>query len=212
MAPINQTFVVESHEDLGDDSRQLRVHGESLATPVDGVAEAAHLARYRAAGLVLPVPNPLDKFFPAESVTVCVFGLEHALDHHLGGDARVIGAWLPQRVVPTHAMEADQCILDRVAESVAHVQRPGNVGRRNDDAVRGARSGRRKVIRLFPPFIVLLLELGGAVVPAHVRISRLRHHRGARAGAHRSFPAARGEASPKSARISRLPFPQTPCA
>ena len=59
-----------------------------------------------------------------------------ALDHHLGGDAGVVHARLPQHVLAAHALEADENVLQRVVERVAHMQRAGDVGRRNDDGER----------------------------------------------------------------------------
>ena len=57
------------------------------------------------------------------------------LDHHLGGDAGMVGAGLPQHVLAAHALEAAQHVLQRVVERMAHMQRAGHVGRRNHDAV-----------------------------------------------------------------------------
>ena len=68
----------------------------------------------------------------------CAFEL--LLDDDLRRDAGVVGADLPQRVVAAHAVVADQHVHQRVLERVPHVQRAGDVGRRQLDAVRrGAR-------------------------------------------------------------------------
>ena len=48
---------------------------------------------------------------------------ELALDHHLGGDAGVVGAGQPERVVAAHAVPADGDIDLGVLEHVAHVER-----------------------------------------------------------------------------------------
>ena len=64
------------------------------------------------------------------------FLLEIAHHDHLGGDAGVVGAGLPQHVVALHAPPADQHVLQRVVERVAHVQAARDVGRRDHDAVR----------------------------------------------------------------------------
>ena len=62
---------------------------------------------------------------------------EHAPFHHgLRGDAGVVGAGHPQGVVALHAPPADQHVLQRVVEGVAHVQGAGHVRRRDDDGVR----------------------------------------------------------------------------
>ncbi len=60
---------------------------------------------------------------------------ELALDHHLRRDPGVIGAGLPQHVAPAHALEPAEHVLQRVVERVAHMQRAGDVGRRNDEAI-----------------------------------------------------------------------------
>ena len=63
-----------------------------------------------------------------------------ALDHHLGGDAGMVGARLPQHVLAAHALEAARDVLQGVVEGMAHMQRAGDVGRRNDDR-KGSRRG-----------------------------------------------------------------------
>jgi hypothetical protein len=60
--------------------------------------------------------------------------IELALDDDLGGDAGVVGARLPQRVVAAHAVVARQRVHERLVEAVAHVQRAGDVRRRQQDA------------------------------------------------------------------------------
>ena len=90
-----------------------------------------------------------------------------ALDHHLGGDAGVVGAGLPQHVAAAHALEAAQDVLQRVVERVPHVQRAGDVGRRDDDAIGlGAAplgpAGAERA-RLLPGGVDAALDLGGLV-------------------------------------------------
>ena len=57
------------------------------------------------------------------------------LDHHLGGDAGMVGARLPQHVAPAHALEADENVLNGVVEGMPHMERARHIGRRNDDGV-----------------------------------------------------------------------------
>ena len=47
----------------------------------------------------------------------------------------MVGARLPQHVLAAHPLEPAQHVLQRVVERVAHVQRAGDVGRRDDDAI-----------------------------------------------------------------------------
>jgi len=99
--------------------------------------EPPELLRDGAAGLGLPRPHLLEEFFPPEHAPRRLLPLHQlALDHHLRGDAGVIGARLPEHVAPAHALEAGEYVLERVVERMPHVQRAGDVGRRNDDAVR----------------------------------------------------------------------------
>ena len=87
-----------------------------------------------AAGLVLPLPDALDELVAAQGAAVGLLPLHQlALDHHLRGDAGMVGAGLPQHVAAAHALEADEHVLQRVVEGVAHMQRAGDVRRRDDD-------------------------------------------------------------------------------
>ena len=55
---------------------------------------------------------------------------ELALDHDLRGNAGVVGAGHPQRVLAQHAVVARERVHDGLVKSVAHVQRARHVGRR----------------------------------------------------------------------------------
>ena len=72
---------------------------------------------------------------PMVAAVGAALGRELALDHHLGGDAGMVGARLPEHVLAAHALEAAEHVLQRVVERVAHVQRAGDVRRRDDDRV-----------------------------------------------------------------------------
>ena len=78
--------------------------------------------------LVFPSPDPLEERVAADVVPRLAFFLrEVALDHHLRGDAGMIGAGQPQRSSATHAMPANERVLDRGRERVTHVQAPRDV-------------------------------------------------------------------------------------
>ena len=133
---VDQPFVVELDEHLEDGPRQALVHGEALARPVAGCAEPLELVDDDAAELGLPLPHPLDEFLAAHDPAGGLLALhELALDHHLGGDAGVIGARLPQHVAAAHALEPAQHVLQRVVEGMPHVQGARDIGRRDDDAI-----------------------------------------------------------------------------
>ena len=87
----------------------------------------------------LPLPDALFEFFAAEVAAVDAFLGELAFDHHLGGDAGVIGAGKPEGVVADHAMPADGDIDLGVLQHVADVERAGDVGRRDDEREDAAR-------------------------------------------------------------------------
>ena len=87
----------------------------------------------------------MKEFLPAEVAAVRLLALHQlALDHHLRGDAGMVGAGLPQHVAPAHALETDEDVLKRIVEGVPHMERAGDVRRRNDNCVRLA--GRRAVV------------------------------------------------------------------
>ncbi len=116
--------------------RRSRVHGEPLARPVAGRAETFELVDNGAARFRLPLPNLFQKFLAAQRAAVGLLGGgEAALHHHLRGDAGMVRARLPQHVAAAHALEAAQNVLQGVVERMAHVQRAGDVRRRNDNGV-----------------------------------------------------------------------------
>ena len=149
---VDQAVAIKLDEHLHHRARQPFVHGEALARPVAGGAEPLELADDGAAGFRLPFPDALDERLAAHFAAARLLALHQlALDHGLRGDAGVVGAGLPQHVLAAHALEAAQDVLQRVVERVAHVQRAGHVGRRDDDAVglapwraRAGRRGRRR--------------------------------------------------------------------
>ena len=96
--------------------------------------------------MLLPIPDALDKFLAAQFAPLLPFFLKLLLDHHLGGDAGVVGARQPQRDESPHAMPAHDDVHLRLVEHVPHVQPPGHVWRRQkqgEDWTRLALSRRR---------------------------------------------------------------------
>src|SRR5690348_3596726 len=170
LAAVDEAFLVPANEHFRDGARQLRVHGEVAAVlafgigelPVGRSAQAAHLARDARARLLLPLPDALDEFLATEVVARLALGFELALDHDLRRDAGVVGADHPVGVEAAHAVVANERIHERLLERVAHVQRAGDVGRRQLDAIR-----RQLVITLaevagrFPALVPALLYRRG---------------------------------------------------
>ena len=131
---VDEALLVKLHEDLEDRLRQALIHGEALARPVAGSPQPAQLARNRAAGFLLPRPHPLqERLAPHGAAVGLVLLCQKPLNHHLRGNAGMVGARLPQDIAPPHALEAAQDILDGVVEGVAHVQRTRHVGWRDHD-------------------------------------------------------------------------------
>ena len=142
---VDQAGAIEIDEHLAHGARQALVHGEAQPRPIAGAAEPLELADDGVAGLLLPLPDALDEGVAAHGAAVRLLPFHQlALDHHLRGDAGVIGAGLPQHVAPAHALEAHQHVLERVVERMPHMQRARHVRRRNDDGKRlGALAPRR---------------------------------------------------------------------
>ena len=151
LAAIDQTVLVQLHEVLDDGLRVRGVHREGFARPVDARAHAADLLADGAGRELLPLPDLVEKLLAAELGARRLAGqLQIALDDHLRGDARMVGAWLPERVVAEHAVVARQRVHDRVLEGMAHVQRAGHVRRRDHDRVRLAAAAGLEAAAGFP--------------------------------------------------------------
>ena len=153
LAAVDQAFLVQPHEHLDHGPRDARIHGESVARPVDRVAEAAHLGVDRAARLLFPSPHALEEGFAREVGALDALRVELPLDQHLRGDARVVGPRLPQHRAPEHAVIAAESVHQRVLERVPHVQRSGHVRRGDHDAVGSASPTRREPAVRLPALV-----------------------------------------------------------
>ena len=105
-----------------------------------------------------PLPGSFDEFFAAQIVTSEPLFSQLLLDHVLSGDTGVVGAGHTKSVVALHAFPSDQHVLDGVAERVAYVKRPGNIGRWDCDAVRRTIAARFEIASRIPDGIPLLLD------------------------------------------------------
>ena len=168
LAAIDQAFLVERDEDFQNGLGQAFVHGEAFARPVAGCAEAAELVEDQAARFRLPLPDLVDEGLAAHGAAMQLLFHELALDDHLRRDARMVHARLPEHVLAAHALEADHDVLQRVVERVAHVQRTGDVRRRNDDTEGvGTRLGagaRSECVLVFPGLGNAWLDGRGIIV------------------------------------------------
>ena len=135
---VDEALAIKFYKNFKNGLGQPLVHGEALARPVARGAEALQLIDDGAAQFGLPRPDLFEKLVAADITAGRLLPLHHLpLDHHLRGDAGVVGARLPQHVLAAHALEAAEHVLQRVVERMAHMQRAGDVGRRNDDRVCG---------------------------------------------------------------------------
>ncbi len=135
LAAVDQAVLVQPHEGFFDSLGKPLVHGEALTRPVHRGAQAANLPGDVTAGLFFPLPHLVEELLAPQVMTADALSAKLTLDHHLGGNAGVIGAGLPQGVATLHPPETDQCIHDGVVEAMAHMQAAGDVRRRDHDGV-----------------------------------------------------------------------------
>ena len=166
LAAVDQPFLVESNENLGNRLAEFRVHGEAVSRPIHRCAQPPDLPGDGVSGLLLPIPHPAHESVPPQFAPRPAFGIQQSFHDHLRGDACVVGSHLPERVVAAHPVIADQGIHDGVLEGVAHVHGTGHVGRRNDDAVTLAMPRRPEIARLLPAPVLPGFDLFGLVALA----------------------------------------------
>ena len=134
LAAVNLAVVVEGDEDLEDGVVEFFVHCEGRPGPVHTGAKALVLFLDHAAGLFLPLPDLGDEGGAAHvGAGRLLGGGELFFDDKLRGDACVVEAGLPERVVALHPFPAGQDVHERVIEGVADVQKAGDVRRRQHD-------------------------------------------------------------------------------
>ena len=130
---VDQALVVEVDEDLEHRAHVALVEREALLVVDARGPEALELLEDDPAVLLAPAPDALDERLAADLLARAALAAQELLDLRLRGDPRVVGAERPARALPEHAVVADQAVLDRAVERVAHVQDAGHVGRRDRD-------------------------------------------------------------------------------
>ena len=165
-ALVDEALVIELAEGLPHRPGAALVHGEPGPVPVAGGAQLLLLLDDAAAVLALPVPHPLQELLPAQVVAgQALLGAQLLLHLDLGGDAGVVRAGHPQRLVALHPLVADQDVLEGGVHGVAHVELARDVGGRHDDAegllVRVG--GGLEAARIHPGLVDLPLHLLGLV-------------------------------------------------
>ena len=134
-AAIDEALVVEVAEDAEHALAALVVHREGCAVPVARSTEAAQLLEDDAAVLVGPFPSVAEKFFARQLLLLDAL-LCQAVDHlGFGGDGGMVCARHPAGVLALHAGTANEDVLNRIIEHVAHVEHTRHVGRRDDYGV-----------------------------------------------------------------------------
>lgn len=173
LGAIDEPVVEQLLEDRLDGPGEPLVHREALTRPVNAVAELLHLTEDPAARLLLPLPDALDERLAAEVVARQAVLGDLALHDVLRGDAGVVHSGEPQRFHAPHAGSPGERVLDRVVEGVAHVERPGHVGRGKHDAVRLAPAARVRceVARRYPALVAPGLDIDGRVLGGQLRRS-----------------------------------------
>ena len=175
---VDQPLFVEPHEGFAHRPHHVRVHRELRPRPVAGSAHLAELLENPLPRLFLPLPDPFDELLAAEVVPRQAFLFELPLDHDLRRDPRMVDAGHPERVVALHPLVAAEHVLERRPAGVAHVERAGDVRRRDGEGV-----GLPSVARLFrsreeprglPELVPARLAFGGRVLLGHL-VSRIAH-------------------------------------
>ena len=95
----------------------------------------------RAAVLLLPFPHTVEERLASKILTALALLLESLLHNVLRSDAGMVCAGKPKGVVAAHPAPADENILNRLVERMAHMQNACHVRRRNDHGIRVALSG-----------------------------------------------------------------------
>ena len=135
-ALVDEALVIKLAERLAHGLRAAFVHRKAGTRPVAADAELLLLLDDAAAVLFLPCPHALEELFTAEVITRQPFlRAKLFFDLDLCGDARMVGAWEPERAVALHALIARQDVLQRGVQRVAHVELSGDVGGRHDDGI-----------------------------------------------------------------------------
>ena len=166
LAAIDQAFFVKADKRFAHGARQTRIEREAFARPVARRSQLDHLPLDRAARLRFPLPHPCFECLAAHLASLQAFLGKLALHDHLRRDPGVIRARQPQRHIAAHAMPAHRDIDLSVLQHVPHMERTGNVRRRND---------KRKYRLARLPFSAINAALHPPLSPARFEPLRLIH-------------------------------------
>ncbi len=127
---VDPTPVVKSDERRHHRADVFRVHREPQPAPVHRRPQQTKLVDDRGAHLLVPGLNSGGKTVAAQLLFGRTLAGELLLDHVLGRDRRVVVAGQEQNLLPIHAPEARNQVIDRGLQRVAHVELARDVGRR----------------------------------------------------------------------------------
>ena len=164
-ALVDIALVVEADKHFLHGVGAALVHGEALLLPVSGRTQLLQLADDPGAVLLSPVPALLQEAFASQLLFLLSFLAQLVDDLDLCRNGGVVCSGLPQGGIALHPLPADQDILHRVVQGVAHMQLSGDVRRRHHDG-KGlpVRIHLRAEISLFKPFLIqTVLDLGGHI-------------------------------------------------
>ncbi len=141
------------------------VHGKTLPAPVAGGTHQTQLAGDTVAIKMFPFPYPFQELFPPQIIFAKSLGRKGFLHPCLGGNTGMVGAGQPQAVIALHSPPAGQYILQGIVQSVAQMERTGNIGRRHNYGKRffTAVVPGGKIIILFPVFIPFSFNTAGII-------------------------------------------------
>ena len=135
VAPINQSIVVHFFETRADGLVALFIHRETKAGPVAGAAEFFDLAKICFSLFLFPAPNALRNSSRSKS-----FRRLPVLAYRFLSTTVWVAmpAWsvpgIQSASKPVHPFPANQDVLQRIDQSVAHMENAGYIRRGDDDA------------------------------------------------------------------------------
>ncbi len=189
LAAIDEPGVPQPLEGDAHGTRAEVVHREAQPRPVEARPEATVLLADDVARLVHELPHPLEVALAAKRGAALALLGDDPVEDELRGDAGVVDAREPQRVVAAHAVVSDEGVLDGRRQGVAEVERAGHVRRRLDDdePIRARRRlGRRgEGAAVHPALVDGGLDQGGVVARGELA-SRRRHRSSSFIGTHKT--------------------------
>ena len=135
LVTVNQVLFVQSHEHFAHSRRKAFVHGETFTLPIRRRAKAAQLIGDGATRLFFPFPDFFDELFTAKIMARDVLFAKLAFNNHLGCDARMVRAGLPQGILTVHTVIPHKNVLKRKGQRMPHMEATGHVGRRHHDDI-----------------------------------------------------------------------------